>query len=390
MEQLVVVLLCMIGMSVGGQLNRAIYRWAWNSRQISPWSKPPEGADPRTWSDCLPVVGWWGMRRESSIHGRGFWLRPMLIELGSGIGLASLYWCEVVQLGRLPVTFTANAILFALMIIATFIDIDEKTIPDSITLPGTLIALCFAVFAPHSLLPDFAAEYVLLTSPAQWLPALDGNQGLGLALLCWFGWCYALLPKTIYARRGIAKAATYLVASIIRHPWSVRIGGMGIIGAVAVFAVWSRGGEPWQALLSSLTGLAFAGGLVWAIRAVSGYMLGVEAMGFGDVTLMAMIGAFLGWQAALITFFIAPFTSLFIALSQWLMTGRRDIPFGPFLCAGASIVIIGWESLWARWSGIFGLGIFIPAIIVVGIGLMGLMLGVLQIVKRIFGISHQY
>ncbi len=330
------------------------------------------------------------MRRESAIHGKAFWVRPMMIELLCGIGLPALYWWEVMEGRTLPETWLAHAILFALMIIATFIDIDEKTIPDFITIPGTLVALVFAiVFATRSLLPNASpplVDPILMSTPEAWPLGMDAQSGLNLAFFCWFGWCYGLLPKTIYFRRGLVKGTQFLVASILRHPWTKWIGMMGVVGAVVIAIVWSGGGLRWQGLLSALVGLAFGGGLVWAIRVVSGYMLGVEAMGFGDVTLMAMIGAFLGWQAALMTFFIAPFTSLVIALSQWIMTGRRDIPFGPFLCAAAAIVVVEWGSLWLRWGTIFSLGLWIPAIIGVGILLMGVMLGVLQVIKRLLGI----
>ena len=44
------------------------------------------------------------------------------------------------------------------------------------------------------------------------------------------------------------------------------------------------------------------GGIVWAVRIIASQALGVEAMGFGDVTLMCMIGAFVGWQPALLIF----------------------------------------------------------------------------------------
>ena len=386
------VLLFLIGLLVGGQLNRAIYRWAWTPRAISPWSNPPEGIEPRTWSDCIPVIGWWSMRRESKLHGKGFWIRPMLLELACAIGLPTLYWWEVSGGKMFPSAFFAHAVLFWLMLVATFIDIDEKTIPDYVTIPGTLIALLWVVVTSgRSLLPDAApplTEPVVLTnSLAQWTPNLDTSAGLMLGIFCWFGWCYGLLPKTFYFRRGFVTGIRFLLASIARDRFSKWIGGIGLVGVCYIAAIWALGGIAWQALLSSLVGLAFGGGIVWAIRIVAGYVLQVEAMGFGDVTLMAMIGAFLGWQAALMTFFLAPFTSVVIALTQWVMTGRRDIPFGPFLCAAASIVIIEWDSLWIRWEPVFGLGLLIPMILAVGIVLMGVMLAILQVIKRLIGVA---
>ncbi len=51
--------------------------------------------------------------------------------------------------------------------------------------------------------------------------------------------------------------------------------------------------------------LAF-GGVIWAVRVLGRWTLRMEAMGFGDVTLMAMIGTYMGWQASLVVFFLAP------------------------------------------------------------------------------------
>ncbi len=50
-----------------------------------------------------------------------------------------------------------------------------------------------------------------------------------------------------------------------------------------------------------MTGLIAGGGLTWILRLVSSVLLGQEALGFGDVTLMAMIGSFVGWQPILAT-----------------------------------------------------------------------------------------
>jgi Flp pilus assembly protein protease CpaA len=112
-------------------------------------------------------------------------------------------------------------------------------------------------------------------------------------------------------------------------------------------------------------------------------------MGFGDVTLMAMIGAFLGWQAALIAFFIAPFTALFIAVAQWLATRRHELAFGPYLCAGALIVLLRWPEIWSPPLGVgvrpnFQLGWFIPGIVVVCLGLMWVMLWALRSFRERF------
>jgi len=68
-----------------------------------------------------------------------------------------------------------------------------------------------------------------------------------------------------------------------------------------------------------------------------------ESMGGGDVKLLAMIGAFLGWQKAVITFFIAPFFALIIGVINLVTKKEHTIPFGPFLSL-AAIVSIFWAD----------------------------------------------
>ena len=132
----------------------------------------------------MPIFGWLGLRRESKLHGRGFWIRPMLVELFSGVGLAVLYWWEVGQAGLLAAVpnpipadwagnlnaqFFCHAVLILLMLVASLIDADEKTIPDAIAVPGTLLGLAAAALYPWSLLPANVAgppgDFLWLTSP---------------------------------------------------------------------------------------------------------------------------------------------------------------------------------------------------------------------------------
>jgi len=400
-------LLGMVGAVVGGQVNRAIYSMAWKPRAISPWSKPPaEVADRPVWSR-LPIVGWWALRAEASVHGRGFWLRPLLIEVALAALYPLLYEWEIqggllthvgLRFGPDPVAlraaFLLHASLLPLLVVATFIDFDEQTIPDAVTIPGTLLGLIFAATIPAAGLPVVAQsipartrqlETLSLTSPLPWDESLDGTRGLLIGLGCLAGWCLAIAPRLWTTRRGLRAAVRFLVASFLRSGWLWPLAGLMVVGGAGIGVCWWLGGWQWQSLLSSLVGMAFGGGLVWLIRIIASVALGEEAMGFGDVTLMAMIGAFLGWQPSLLVFFLAPAAALVVSLGQWICTGRRDIAFGPYLCVAAVGVIARWGALWEGWGvGFFALGWFVPATLLFCMVLMAILLSIWGYLKRRF------
>src|SRR5438067_4583522 len=318
--------MAIVGLLAGSLINAGIYALAWRPRPISPWQPRHSQAPPRRWRDFVPVFGWRGLAREEKLHGRGFWIRPLLIEMGCGIGLPALYWWEATaQLApALPIMglgpalaimlhhqFVSHAILVALMLVATFIDFDEKTIPDEITIPGTLIGLLLAAIWPDShlpvvrivapaLLPVFEYQPLLLTSTSEWPAWLNGLLGLFVGLGIFVVWCLALIPALATLRRGWWNGVRYYLASIARQAtwWKMLV--LALLGSATIGFVWRNDGPAWQALLSSLVGLGFGGGMIWAVRIIGRIALQKEAMGFGDVTLMAMIGAFLGWQACLI------------------------------------------------------------------------------------------
>src|SRR5262245_13616300 len=87
----------LLGVCLGSLVNWAVYSFAWYPRSISPWSPAHPDAPPRIALDRLPIIGWFALRREAKVHGRGFWIRPLLIEVGLGAALAALYWWEVVR-----------------------------------------------------------------------------------------------------------------------------------------------------------------------------------------------------------------------------------------------------------------------------------------------------
>jgi prepilin signal peptidase PulO-like enzyme (type II secretory pathway) len=405
-------LLFVFGLVVGGQINRAIYGLAWDSRPIGPWTTKHKDAPQRSWWDRLPIVGWFGLAREEKVHGKLYWFRPMLIELAMGIGFAMLYQFEmdgglhewVIPEGRVPTPpvaaadlhweYLSHIVLITLMMVATFIDFDEKTIPDTITVPGTMIGFLIATIAPSSLLPSFfvtgAAPNFKVTepfldaaNPFLWVPVWDGVRGLLVAILCLLGWWYALAPKTFYFRRGFTKGLKFLVARMFRKPRyqsNAMVSPSVLSAAFVVSLVWTLiawywGGTHWRGLLSSLVGMAFGGGLVWAFRVVASTVMQQEALGFGDVTLMGMIGAYVGWQPSLLIFFIAPFAGMLIALCQLVITRRKEIAYGPYLCFGTLVLILNWTTIWVRTQEYYLLGLWIPVGLFICLIALGVMLG---------------
>lgn len=378
------------GLFVGSWINWAIYSLAFRARPISPLGPTPPGAPPRGPLDRLPVIGWWRLRREESLHGRWFWMRPLLIELAFALGMLWLFHFEtnggllpaIPFLKQLPPSnwyplFGVHAVLIALLTAATFIDFDEQTIPDSITLPGTLLLLVLTTIWPAAHLPVvfvgvqgpgvMSVEPLQLTGQSimRWPAVLSGQYGLLMALAIIWSWWLAIMPGTLTLRHGAVKAAQFYIASIIRRGMWWKYGILFGCISLATTGVWLQGGLPWQSLLTSLAGLAFAGGLVWGVRIGGSVGLQQEAMGFGDVTLMAMIGVVMGWQASLLVFFLSPAAAVVIALTQFVLTGRKDIAFGPYLSLATVIVIVGWHWLWESYARpIFSLGELVPLAIV--------------------------
>lgn len=107
-----------------------------------------------------------------------------------------------------------------------------------------------------------------------------------------------------------------------------------------------------------LTGIIVGGAMIWAVRILGRMMTGREAMGFGDVTLMAMIGSFLGWQVLPTTLFLGSILGLIqgvFKLATWIrkrLLGQksrpsdRELPFGPYLSMAALILMLAWPWLW--------------------------------------------
>ena len=106
--------------------------------------------------------------------------------------------------------------------------------------------------------------------------------------------------------------------------------------------------------MDSLIGLLAGGGSLYAVAWGYERITGKEGMGGGDIKLLAMIGAFIGWKGVLLTIFMASAIGTLVGLIAMLKE-KKDmkmrIPFGPFLATGAVIFIFfGNELILWYWN----------------------------------------
>lgn len=372
-----------VGLLVGPVINLAIYSLAYFPRPISPWQR--KGFKPGSLDSDLvpgkpsvlafvPILGWLTRWNERPEFGNWFWLRPLCIEVATPIALVWLYE-YVLSGGLLPETLSLQAsqipfssfvfatALAVLLTVATFIDFDERTIPDAITVPGTIFALLGGTFFPTWRLQEYDPDnsnvlrLVHPNSPygefsSEWIQG--AQTGLWLAIIFWIGWCFALMDRVLITRRGWSKAMVYFAEILRRSPTTVPKIGLMIVGVILVAIAYSYASpEGWEGLFSGLFGMAMGGGLVWSFRIVASLVMGREALGFGDVTLMAMVGAFTGWQAVWIGFFLAPMFGLVFVIAIYLVTKDSSTPFGPYLAMSVLYTLLTWKTTWPSLSSIF-------------------------------------
>lgn len=209
--------------------------------------------------------------------------------------------------------------LLALLVVATSIDFDCYMIPDSITLPGMLIGVLGATL-------------------------------VGELQIChlWVDWSVAI-PQ-------------------LRGPYIPN---------------WYDAHRHLHGFAWSLAGLITGAGITWSARKISSIVLGQEAMGTGDITLMAMIGSFLGWQAAILVFMLAPVLGLTVGILIRIISGRTFLPYGPWLSMSAAIVLLCWSSVWEQTRMIFS--DWLSLVTLGGVGTVGfvILLTLVQLYKSI-------
>ena len=290
--------------------------------------------------------------------------------------VAGIVWWEVICEGLLPqnvVHTTENppvlfirawghSIFFWFLAAAAWVDIRYRVIPDVITTPGVACGLIALAIFPEILLPvpviterSFAAatlteDFLVAWGPLNMSKAIDSSvQHLATTITLFVLWWAICTARWTPENKEVSKDLGQKMSQWFSEPRNLVL----VFGIAVLSIVNWLGGVRLAALESGMIGLAVSAGIVWFTRAGASLALGREAMGMGDVTLMAMVGIWLGWQPAVLIFFLATFIGLVHGLFQLVMHRENELPFGPSLCLAAVLVTLFWQFVWGWASVLF-------------------------------------
>jgi leader peptidase (prepilin peptidase)/N-methyltransferase len=161
---------------------------------------------------------------------------------------------------------------------------------------------------------------------------------------------YGVAPLT-FVRIGFGCAMIVLFVIDLRHrilPNVITVTGIPI--GFALSLVLPPG---WR---ESLIGLVIGGGVLWVIGEAYYRLRGIDGLGMGDVKMLAMIGAFLGWRLTLVTLIFASFSGA-LAGAALLASGRGGmkaaLPFGTFLAVGAGVAAVAGEQIFTWYLSFY-------------------------------------
>jgi leader peptidase (prepilin peptidase)/N-methyltransferase len=273
------------------------------------------------------------------------------------------------QLLPFPVALGFVAVLGAM--IGSFLNVVIHRLPreESIVFPNSRCPSCGTAIRPYDNIP--VLSYAILrgrcrscrTPISARYPAVELLVGVLFGLIYWYDGLTLALPFDLV----FATALTALVFIDAEHmilPDVITLPGVGfaLIARVLVPNLYGlgfladgilRGTPDWTiSLAGALFGAAVGGGSLWLMGFLWERLRGVEAMGLGDVKMMFMVGAYLGWAHTALTIFLAVVTGSVIGVSIMLWRRERDmqmmLPFGIFLGTGAIISLLAghWLIAW--------------------------------------------
>lgn len=346
------VFLC--GLAVGSFLNVVIYRVPRRLSVVRPGSYCPHcGASIRAW-DNIPLLSFLVLKgRCRACRQPISWLYPA-VELGTAVVFVLLVGKHGWGWELMP-----GAVFVSALIALAVIDAQHRVLPDAITYPGFVLALGLrALFPSVEETHDFGGD------PSARVPPFLSEHALsvGALLIAMSSILLLLLERADYRLVGRAldeeervgiPSADRVGTPVTRdggrkESWSPEWAAILLaLGLSAVFVL--RGLRDSSVALSgtlsalrALSGAALGSGVLWLSRLGYYAVRRLEGVGFGDVKMMLMVGAFLGWAGTLVTIFLASLLGSIYGVTLMLLTRERNpkLPFGSFLSLAALVVLL--------------------------------------------------
>ena len=265
-----------VGAMVGSFLNVCVYRLPKGESVVKPRSRCPKCESSIVWYDNIPMVSWLMLGAKCrNCKTPISWQYPLVEAI-----TAALFGAVYVRYG-FTIASPVYMLLSAGLVLVTFVDLTDWTIPNEVTFPGIPLGLVCALVA-------------------MFVP------GTNLMILA---------------------------------PPSVPI-------------------------FSALLGAVVGGGILYALDKGALLILGKRGMGFGDVKLIAMLGAFFGFPAVVMIIAIAACCGAFLGYALILMQRSKGeeetahyIPFGPYLSFAGVVVMLFGQYLYNLWITTMGIEI---------------------------------
>ncbi|MFP4106660.1 MAG: prepilin peptidase [Phycisphaerae bacterium] len=394
MEIFWLIFLFVLGASIGSFLNVVVWRYPRGESIVFPGSHCPSCGKAIRAYDNIPVLSWLILRGRCRQCGVKISARYIVVETMAGCLVAGL-WVAYYLLGvrdgvgageTIPAAwadswmmFAAHGALLLALLVCSLIDLEYWILPIEACWIVALFGAAMAAADPHPWMPA--------VSPVVGAMSIAAGVGLVLSLLAVK---FGFLERSFIDADGAGaeseqnqtgeetsdkkskrdrRAEEMVVTSehgvnprleIVKEVVFLAPAGVLAVLTWAALTYWSGLDHWWtsvasrdaggyaphvNALLSSLFGFLIGGLWIWGARILGTLGVGKEAMGMGDVHLLAAVGAVTGWIVPSLTFWIAPLVTLLMIL--WTMSSRkhRALPYGPGLAAGTIVVMLAYDLL---------------------------------------------
>ena len=358
------IIVFVLGTCIGSFLNVVIWRLPRGEFLSTPPSHCPKCQHAiRPWEN-IPILSWLALRGRCSSCGEPISIRYPAIELLTAVAFLCV-WFRVLAQSAPPVRLFPLFFLVSALIAVTFTDIETRTIPNKITYSGIGFGLVFVLIFPSAYpaacfpaVSDFFSRLNLL--PFRLIPFFETAAGVLVTVTVL--WAVRVLTSVIFGRRALPLEGNqtarlskdgFFAGDLKLFTWDEIVSGEMKIkrpaGSAVLPELFGSAGDGSEVVLRYRKGVVTGRGWKEEVHQLSpvdveGISVTVtrDAFGWGDIKLIAMIGALLGAGALPFVLILSTIPGMVIGGLMTVLSPacrKQGVPFAPFLSLGCLIWI---------------------------------------------------